>query len=126
MDQAKTERRGWTHGSKLNTWRVCLLLFKIGVKSTQIEVLPFVNIARQHNPDSKVYGANMGPTWGQQYQVGPMLAPWILLGTHGSSKDREKWVEPWLETKHMESFFYCLLTLLSKVFLATNAIGINV
>ena len=27
-------------------------------------------------PDNKVYGANMGPTWGQ---VGPMLAPWTLL-----------------------------------------------
>ena len=27
-------------------------------------------------PDSKVYGANMGPIWGQ---MGPMLAPWTLL-----------------------------------------------
>ena len=29
--------------------------------------------------DSKVHRANMGPTWGRQDQVGPMLAPWILL-----------------------------------------------
>ena len=34
-------------------------------------------------PDSKVYGANMGPTWGpsgaDRTQVGPMLASWTLL-----------------------------------------------
>ena len=33
--------------------------------------------------DSKVYGANMGPTWGphgtDRTRVGPMLAPWALL-----------------------------------------------
>ena len=31
------------------------------------------------SPDSKVHGANMGPTWAGKYQVGPMLAPWIVL-----------------------------------------------
>ena len=35
------------------------------------------------NPDSKIYGANMGPKWGppgaDRTQVGPMLAPWTLL-----------------------------------------------
>ena len=31
------------------------------------------------SPDSKVHGANMGPIWGRQAQVGPMLAPWTLL-----------------------------------------------
>ena len=31
------------------------------------------------SPDSKVHGANMGPTWGHRTQVGPMLAPWTLL-----------------------------------------------
>ena len=31
------------------------------------------------SPDSKVHGANMGPIWGRQSQVGPMLAPWTLL-----------------------------------------------
>ena len=29
--------------------------------------------------DSKVHGANMGPTRDYRTQVGPMLAPWILL-----------------------------------------------
>ena len=29
--------------------------------------------------DSKVYGANMGPILADKTQVGPMLAPWILL-----------------------------------------------
>ena len=38
----------------------------------------------ENNPDSKVYGANMGPTWGRQDPGGPILAPWILLS--GKSK----------------------------------------
>ena len=29
--------------------------------------------------DSRVHGANMGPTWALSAPVGPMLAPWILL-----------------------------------------------
>ena len=29
--------------------------------------------------DIKVHRANMGPIWGRQAQVGPMLAPWTLL-----------------------------------------------
>ena len=29
--------------------------------------------------DSKVYGTNMGPTWGRQDPDGPVLAPWTLL-----------------------------------------------
>ena len=31
------------------------------------------------NPDSKVHGANMGPTRVLSAQMGPMLAPWTLL-----------------------------------------------
>ena len=36
------------------------------------------------NPDSKVHGANMGPTWGQQDPGGPHVGPmnfaiWELL-----------------------------------------------
>ena len=31
------------------------------------------------NPDSKVHGAYMGPTWGWQDPGDPMLAPWALL-----------------------------------------------
>ena len=33
----------------------------------------------QHYPDSKVHGAIMGPPGSCRPQVGPMLAPWILL-----------------------------------------------
>ena len=31
------------------------------------------------HPDSKVHGANMGPSGADRTQVGPMLAPWTLL-----------------------------------------------
>ena len=40
-------------------------------------------------PDSKVHGANMGPTWADRTQVGPMLAPWTLLS--GMSSGRKSW-----------------------------------
>ena len=30
-------------------------------------------------PDSKVHGANIGPTWVLSAPVGPVLAPWNLL-----------------------------------------------
>ena len=47
-----------------------LMLWTIGV------VLP----ARgQWYPDSKVYGANMGPSGAAGTHAGPMLAPWIFL-----------------------------------------------
>ena len=36
-----------------------------------------------HNPDSKVHGANVGPTWANRTQVCPMLALWILLSGNG-------------------------------------------
>ena len=40
-----------------------------------------------HNPDNKVHGANMGPTWVLSApdgpQMGPMLAPWKLLSGGG-------------------------------------------
>ena len=32
-----------------------------------------------NNPDDKVHGANMGPTWVLSAPDGPMLAPWTLL-----------------------------------------------
>ena len=32
-----------------------------------------------HYPDSKVHGADMGPTWVLRPQMGPILAPWTLL-----------------------------------------------
>ena len=36
-------------------------------------VVCYVNIA--NFPDSKVYGANMGPTWGRQGPGGPHVGP---------------------------------------------------
>ena len=38
----------------------------------------FVKGARNY-PDSKVHGANMGPSGADRTQMGPMLAPWTLL-----------------------------------------------
>ena len=37
--------------------------------------------------DSKVYGANMGPSGSNRTQVGPMLAPWRLLSGLGCQLD---------------------------------------
>ena len=38
-------------------------------------------------PDSKVHGANMGPTWALPAPDGPMLAPWTLLsGIHSLAR----------------------------------------
>ena len=43
--------------------------------------------ALKRYPDSKVHGANMGPTWGLpgscRPQMGPVLAPWTLLSGYG-------------------------------------------
>ena len=36
-------------------------------------------VAISSAPDSKVHGTNMGPIWGRQGPVGPMLAPWTFL-----------------------------------------------
>ena len=33
----------------------------------------------EYVPDSKVYGANMGPIWGRQDPGGPHVGPWNLL-----------------------------------------------
>ena len=38
-----------------------------------------VMICHQTAPDSKVHGADMGPTWAYRTQVGPMLVTWTLL-----------------------------------------------
>ena len=35
-------------------------------------------------PDSKVHGTNMGPTWVLSATDGPMLAPWTLLARNSS------------------------------------------
>ena len=38
-----------------------------------------IKVSADACPDSKVHGANMGPTWVLLAQVGPMWAPWTLL-----------------------------------------------
>ena len=38
----------------------------------------FVYTATFLNPDSKVYGANMGPIWGRQDPGGPRVGPMNL------------------------------------------------
>ena len=39
----------------------------------------FYDACPNNLPNSKVHGANMGPTWVLSAQIGPMLAPWTLL-----------------------------------------------
>ena len=41
---------------------------------------------RFNNPDNKVHGANMGPTWVLSAPDGPMLAPWILLSGRSTTR----------------------------------------
>ena len=36
-------------------------------------------VREQAIPDSKVHGANMGPSGADRTKVGPVLAPWTLL-----------------------------------------------
>ena len=36
-----------------------------------------------NDPDSKIYGANMGPPGSCRPQMGPMVAPWTLLSGDG-------------------------------------------
>ena len=54
-----------------------------------IDFLPKVN-----TPDSKVHGANMGPIWGRQDQVGPLLGFRALQAT--VNRKRLKRVIEWL------------------------------
>ena len=51
----------------------------------RLHVAPVVT---QHaSPDSKVHGVNMGPSGTDRTQVGPMLAPWILLSGSAPNAD---------------------------------------
>ena len=46
--------------------------------------------------DSKVHGANMGPSWADRTKVGPVLAPWICyLGLHAIRAAQEHCQWPW-------------------------------
>ena len=89
----KTAHWHWPH---VNVWRVsCGSVFNM---------LLVLSIAFyfHHNiwgciPDSKVHEANMGPFWGQQYQVGPMLAPWTLLsGMYSTGPFQCRWLKGYI------------------------------
>ena len=43
-----------------------------------------IMIYSKHNPDSKVHGAKMGPTWDLSAPDGPHVGPWTLLSGNGS------------------------------------------
>ena len=62
-------------------------------------------------PDSKVHGANMGPTWGRQDPGGPHvghvnLAIWVLLQDNSSIEKEVKLLDNILEIKPGVSFTY--------------------
>ena len=44
------------------------------------------------HPDSKVHGANMGPTWVLSVPDGPMLAPWTLLSGWPFARRNYQWL----------------------------------
>ena len=49
------------------------------------------SMVEDSSPDSKVHGADMGPTWVLRPQMGPMLAPWTLIwGIAHSTSDYSK------------------------------------
>ena len=53
-------------------------------------------IHKDHIPDSKGHGTNMGPTWVLSAPDGPMLAPWTLLsGTQGHTINQQRDID-WL------------------------------
>ena len=44
-----------------------------------------------NNPDRKVHGANMGPTWVLSAQMGTMLAPWTLISGNSTGFHANSW-----------------------------------
>ena len=66
----------------------CLLLrnkpLRDDVSESERDTTPICNIegyreSKTMVPDSKVHEANMGPIWGRQDPIGPLVAPWTLL-----------------------------------------------
>ena len=55
-----------------------LWLNKLETRGKRFMLHPQINIQGFY-PDSKVHGANMGPTWVLSAPDGPLLAPWTLL-----------------------------------------------
>ena len=58
-----------------------LLNLLVMIKGTSTQKTASTSWYNNH-PDSKVHGANMGPTWVLSASDGPMLAPWTLLSGH--------------------------------------------
>ena len=58
----------------------------------------FEHHAKLWFPDSKVHGANMGPTWGREDPGGPHVGPWTLL-----SGFTPKWWKHWFPWKSYNS-----------------------
>ena len=63
------------HGLPLSQKAFHMVLHIISWKNAPL----LMSISYTTLPDSKVHGANVGPTWADRTQVGPMLATWILL-----------------------------------------------
>ena len=61
--------------------------------------------------DSKVHGANMGPIWGRQDQVGPILAQWTLLS--GRLKFKKCSVS-WVTILHQEPIIPYISTFIEE------------
>ena len=53
----------------------------LGIGILNIKIRPSLDY-----PDSKLHGANMGPTWVLSAPDGPMLSPWTLLSGYLSFK----------------------------------------
>ena len=61
-------------------------------------------------PDSKVHGANMGPTLGPcQSQIGPMLASWTLLSGYIWTNRHAR--SGFSDTKHLKALKHCGLVM---------------
>ena len=59
-------------------WRHHPLIYPLKGSKSDIGLTPAAFI-RSNTPDSKVRGANMGPSGTDRSQLGPVLAPWTLL-----------------------------------------------
>ena len=55
--------------------------FRLDFQWGQLKVMlvQWLSCPTGNTPDSKVYGANMGPSGASRTQLGPMLVPWTLL-----------------------------------------------
>ena len=61
--------------SECSGWTSSITLAAADGEVLFVHVLVKTNIGRSDNPDGKVYGANMGPIWGQHDPGGPNDGP---------------------------------------------------